>query len=60
MLFGNTYADKNGQPHTSEFNAFMSGATKTPYQCQDAYGVYENKYDQKRAEWNRTHPDDRH
>lgn len=59
-MFDPTYSDKNGAPYLTAFDAFMSGATKSPYQCEDAHGVYLSQYDQRRAQWNREHPDDKH
>lgn len=58
-MFEPTYSDKNDRPHISEFNAFMSGATKSPYQCEDTYGVYKSQHEQRLAQWNREHPNDR-
>lgn len=59
-MFEPTYSGYGGRPYNSEFEAAVSGATKSPSQCQDDYGVYKTEYDQAVAKWNREHPNDKH
>lgn len=59
-MFESTHQGYGDNPYENEFDAFMSDKSKTPYQCSDVYGTYRNTYERGVAEWNRTHPWDKH
>lgn len=50
---GTTSAGKGGAPFTSSVTAFLSNFSKSPAQCQDAYGVYTSEYDRAVAQLQR-------
>lgn len=50
---GTTVAGKGGQPFTSAISAHLSSFSKSPAQCEDAYGVYGSEYDREVAKLKR-------
>lgn len=38
-----------GSSHSSPISALLSGFSKSPAQCEDAYGVYTSEYDREVA-----------
>lgn len=50
---GTTVAGKGGQPFTSSVSAYLSNFSKSPAQCQDAYGVYTSEYERAVAQLKR-------
>lgn len=46
---GTTVSGAGGQPFSSSISALLSNFSKSPAQCEDAYGVYTSEYDREVA-----------